>query len=443
MPGDPVFPLPTVNRMSDPQPSCPETYLSALGNRSGEPPIGSLMQKALAFPDLVSLAAGFVDPATLPAEETAAACAAILADPATARQALQYGSTFGHEGLRQVVLDRTRVLDCGAGPDADLRQVVLTPGSNQFLALVTQLACDPGDIVLCASPTYFVYLGLLQTLGVRAVGVDTDEDGLRPEALERTLASLTAAGERSRVKLIYVVPDCDNPCGRTTSVARREEILAVARRESLPGHPLYVLEDAAYRELRFDGPPLPSIRSFDRTGTTVLHAFTFSKSFSPGIRIGGGIVPRDWVDRLQGLKGNFDFGSPYFSQAIVAEVIRQGHFEPHLERLRSAYRIKRDAMLSALEAEFAGLEGVRWEAPAGGLYVWLTLPPEIDTGSEGKLFALALERGMIYVPGVYAFPEEGTPVRRNCIRLSYGVQGPERIGLGIRALAAAVRELLA
>lgn len=421
----------------------PPSFLSARGRRSVDSPIGVLMQRALARPELISLAAGFVDPATLPAEAVDAACRSVLASPASAKLALQYGTTAGDALLRRQVLTRLERLD---GPTAarHLDQVVLTAGSNQFLATVTALACDPGDVVLCTAPTYFVYLGLLENLGVRAIGVEMDGDGMKPEALEAALAECTARGERERVKLVYVVPDFDNPRGATLSLDRRKRILEIVERERdlHPEHPLYILEDAAYRELCFDGASLPSLLSLDASQDTVLHAFTFSKSLSPGVRVGGGIVPHGWVGRLLGMKGNDDFGSPHFSQRVVSEVLHSGAYEPHLETLRTAYKAKRDATLAALEVEFADLPGVQWQIPQGGLYVWLELPPEIDTGAEGALFGLAMDAGMIYVPGVYAFPAEGAAVRRSCIRLSYGVQPPERITLGVAALAKAVRRIL-
>jgi 2-aminoadipate transaminase len=171
----------------------------------------------------------------------------------------------------------------------------------------------------------------------------------------------------------------------------------------------------------------------------VIYTHTFSKSFSPGMRVGWGILPPSLVEPICEQKGNLDFGSPHFNQHVMATVLDERLFEPHLERLRSAYRAKRDAMLSALDEHLASLPGVRWARPDGGLYVWLELPADVATGPGGPLFDRALEAGVIYVPGEYCYASEGVPIARNTIRLSFGVQPPERIREGIAALARAVR----
>jgi 2-aminoadipate transaminase len=249
------------------------------------------------------------------------------------------------------------------------------------------------------------------------------------------------AGELHRVKAIYVVSYFDNPSTATLSLERRPQIVELAQRWSR-AHTIHVIDDAAYRELRYDGPDLPSLRSFDADGETVIYTHTFSKSFSPGMRVGWGILPASLIEPVCEQKGNLDFGSPHFNQHIMATVLDERLLEPHLERLRQAYRAKRDAMLSALNEHLASLPGVRWARPDGGLYVWLELPAEISAGVDGPLFERALAAGVIYVPGEFCYAAEGVPVARNTIRLSFGVQTPERIREGVKALASALREAL-
>jgi 2-aminoadipate transaminase len=206
---------------------------------------------------------------------------------------------------------------------------------------------------------------------------------------------------------------------------------------------IHVISDAAYRELRYWGDDVPSLRSFDEEGDTVIATETLSKSYSPGIRIGWGFLPKHLVDPVCNQKGNIDFGSPNFNQHLMAKVFELGLFDPHVERIRTGYRNKLSAMLDAAEELLGPIPEVTWIRPAGGLYVWLRLPPQFDAGPNGPLFDLAISRGVLYVPGQYCFPSEGEPVQRNTLRLSFGVQPCDKIRAGMAALAQAIRETLA
>jgi 2-aminoadipate transaminase len=300
---------------------------------------------------------------------------------------------------------------------------------------------DPGDVVICGAPSYFVYLGTLANLGARPVGVETDEHGLIPDSVEATLCRLDAAGELARVKAIYVTTSFDNPTGVTLSLDRRAQLVELAERWSRHGK-IHLIEDAAYRELRYRGRDLPSLWSLDAGGDTVIHAGTFSKSFSPGIRVGWGVLPPHLLEPVLAAKGTLDFGSPNFNQVVMAAVIQQGLFESHVEALRRGYRGKLDAMLDALTEFMAPRDGVQWFRPEGGLYVWLRLPDGIDTGLSGRLFDRAVEEGVLYVPGRYCYPNEGPPAPDNMIRLSFGIQSPAAIRRGVESLARAVRQVI-
>lgn len=418
----------------------PETRLSRRSAWAAGQPISDLMHRALAKPDLISLAAGFVDQHTLPVEPTRRALEQMLGQETPAQAALQYGTTHGYPPLRRALADRHLEADGGADSQGEisLDQVVLTAGSNQLLHLVGESLLDPGDIVLCAAPTYFVYLGTLHNMGARTVGVPTDECGLIPEALDETLERLEAAGDLPRVKAIYVVTYFDNPRGLTLPAERRAAIVEIARRWSRHGR-IYVISDAAYRDLRYSGEDVPSLRAFDEAGDTVVVAGTFSKSFSPGIRVGWGILPPALIEPVCNQKGNLDFGSPNFAQHLMHRVMELGLLKPHIELIRQSYRAKLSAMLSAADAHLSSIDGVDWIEPQGGLYMWLKLPKHVDAGTGGRLFDLALAEGMLYVPGGYCYPGEGEPVHPNTIRLSFGVQPQPRIQLGIEKLARAIR----
>ncbi|MEQ8790158.1 MAG: PLP-dependent aminotransferase family protein [Pirellulaceae bacterium] len=418
----------------------PDLLLSQRANWAEGQPISDLMARALANPQLISLAAGFVDQQSLPAGETRQALEALFTDPVETRRALQYGTTPGYPPLREALLESTRAADGDALDNVTVDQLVLTAGSNQLLHLVVECLLDPGDIVLCASPTYLVFLGTLNNLGARSVGVASDDDGLIPEALKETLARLDAQGELERVKALYLVPYFDNPGGVTIPRQRREEIFEIVQRWSHKGR-IRIIEDNAYRALRYSGDDTPSMLGLDADGDTVIVAGTFSKSYSPGIRVGWGILPRDLVTPVCNQKGNIDFGSPNFSQHLMAKVLQLGLYYPHIEMLRRTYREKLAAMLAAADELLSPLPDVHWRRPRGGLYVWLHVPPHVDTGPSGRLFDAAIAEGMLYVPGQFCFPTEGEPAQRNAIRLSFGVQTPSGIRQGIAALARAIRDV--
>jgi 2-aminoadipate transaminase len=400
------------------------------------------MAKTLARPDLISLAAGFVDSETLPIETTRLAAEAILSDPQKARLSLQYGSTIGYPPLREAVLDRMLQADGRTAGELNVsaEQVVIMPGSNQLLFLLGDVLMDPGDIVICAAPGYFVYLGTLANLGVKAVGVETDDQGIIPQAVEEELLRRKTAGELQRVKAIYVTSYFDNPSGITLPMKRRAELVELAKRWSHQSK-LYIIEDVAYRELRYYGDDLPSLRSFDPEGDTVVQAGTFSKSYSPGIRVGWGILPPALLRPVLAEKGNLDFGSPNFNQLLMSAVLELKLFDEHVRRVRDNYRDKLDAVLQAADEFLAPLKGVRWVRPTGGLYVWLRLPEEIDAGIEGPLFDKAVDQGVLYVPGEYCYPGEGLPVQKNTIRLSFGIQCRLSLRRGVESLARAIRKL--
>lgn len=407
-------------------------------------PISYLMREALARPELISLAAGFVDQATLPVESTREAVDYVLSEPAHGRAALQYCGTMGDPVLRELLLARMQAADNirASMDNRSVDQVILTAGSNELLYLASITLLDPGDIVLCAAPSYFVYLGGLTNLGARSVGVAVDEEGIVPEALQSALERCEAIGESRKVKAIYVTSYFDNPSSITMSAARRIQLVEIAKRWSRDHHKIHIIEDAAYRDLRYYGDDIPSIASVDDDGDTVIHTGSFSKSYCPGLRVGWGVLPKDLVAPICNQKGNINFGAPHFSQQVIAAVLKLELFDDHIERLRSEYRKKLQALLAAAEEHFGDFSSVSWLPATGGLYVWMKVAG-VDTGAQGPLFERALAEGMMYVPGVHCYPQEGEPARNDMIRLSFGVQPAERIRQGMGALAVAVRETLA
>lgn len=422
----------------------PRISLSAASERTSSSAISALMQTALANPDLVSLAAGFVDQATLPILATAHEVGELAADAAEGRRALQYGTTSGDPALRSRLLGLLEADErVPEGSYANLLpRTVVTTGSQQLLYLIAEALLDPGDIVLVESPTYFVFLGVLESRGARVVGVETDEDGLKPDSLDDTLAALHAEGHLGRVKLIYTVSEHSNPSGISLAGDRRAALVALARRWST-NHRIFVLEDSAYRGLTYDGAEPPSVWRHDPEGETVILARTFSKTFSPGLKTGYGVLPIALVEPVLRLKGNHDFGSSNFNQVLLERLIADGSYDRQVQLLAATYRAKRDVMLDALDEHLGEYEGVHWTRPSGGLYVWLTLPEGLDAGLAGPLYQRCLIEGVLYVPGAYSFADEPRPAPRNHARLCFGVPGEVNLAEGVRRLAKALAGCLA
>jgi len=460
---------------------------SARAQRTGAQPISYLMAQAVDNPDLISLAAGLVDYPTLPSDEAARLLSDILKtveqDGETdvvemGKIAMQYGTTQGHAGLRQKLLEHMAALDSVTPADlgATADDVVITTGSQQLLFMLTDVMVDPGDIVITPWPSYFVYTGTLKTFGAEVRCVDIDQNGVIPEKLDELLAQLQAAGDLPRVKIVYIVDYHQNPTGITLAADRRPQIFDIVNRYSTD-HRILLLEDAAYRELTYHGAPpaskrlrdsgrfgrLPSgyllrfriyffltyhgappasIKKYDTTNECVALVQTFSKPFAPGLKTGYGLMPAPLVEAVINQKGNHDFGSSNLCQHLLLSAMEGCVYRSQVDRLCQAYKLKSQTMLDALTEHLGDFrpEQTHWTNPTGGLYVYLTLPEHIDTSRDGELFKRCLSQGVIYVPGDYCYPDDATrTVPRNHMRLSFGVPTIEQISEGIARLAKAIK----
>lgn len=416
------------------------SFLSSLARRSSDPAISWLMKLTLDQPHLISLAAGFTDNETLPVAEVSELIAGLEHDDAAARAALQYGSTAGDAELRQLTLDRVCAQD-GIAPGAALTadDVVITNGSQQLLYLLSEVLCDPGDIVLVEDPTYFVYLGICEALGIEATPVRLEPDGISPDDLKRTLQRLMDNGTLDRLKFVYLVTYFQNPTGWTSSFEKKREAFAILRHyEAAAGHPIFVLEDAAYRDLRFAGPDTPSLKSLDTTNERVAYSNTYTKPFATGIKVGYGVLPRSLMRHVLRSKGNHDFGSANFNQCLIARALRTGVYDQHLPKMHAGYRRRKELMGGALRKYFPS--SAKWQEANGGLYFWPELPAQHDTSRDGAIFRAALDAGVLYVPGDLCFAN--SPLRprpKNCMRLSFGGTPSSQIEEGIKRLGTVLR----
>ena len=370
--------------------------------------------KVTAQPEVISLAGGLPAPELFPAAELAALAPEVLREEGGG--ALQYSTTEGYPPLREWIAAH---MNQGWGTRVDASQVLVTTGSQQGLDLTAKLFLDAGDLVLLESPTYLAALQAFRVFEPRLVGVPTDDDGMDMAALARLL-------ERERPKLVYVVPDAQNPSGRTWSVERRRRLAELAARHGVP-----VVEDAAYADVVFEGGVPPAIQSFDRAGL-VITLGTFSKVLCPGLRLGWLAAAPALREKYVVLKQSADLHTPSLSQVLAHRWLQSADFPAHLEKIRALYRERRDVLVRALEEE---LPQCRFTRPAGGLFVWLELPEGIDARD---LLARCVERKVAFVPGAAFFAGEE---RRNTARLNFSNMPPERLREGVRRLAAALREM--
>ena len=362
-------------------------------------------------PDVISLAGGLPSPKTFPVSEFAAACAEVLATDGQA--ALQYAASEGYAPLRQAVAD---MLPWDVSPD----QVLITTGSQQGLDLIAKVLIDPGSKVLVETPTYLGALQAFSPMEPTAVSVASDAEGVLPDDL---------AAKAADARFIYLLPNFQNPTGRTMSEARRAAVSAAAQAAGLP-----IIEDNPYGELWFDeAPPLPLTA---RNPEGCIYLGSFSKVLAPGLRLGFLVAPKALYPKLLQAKQAVDLHTPIFTQRMVSTVMKDGFLDRHVPKIRALYKGQRDAMVSALQREMKGLD-VEFNVPKGGMFLWLRLPEGIDTT---PLLAQAVERHVAFVPGAPFYA--GEPDVRT-LRLSFVTASEEQIATGIAALADTVREALA
>ncbi|HEY1662860.1 MAG TPA: PLP-dependent aminotransferase family protein [Verrucomicrobiae bacterium] len=418
--------------------------LSKLGRRTALPPISWLMQTALSRPKLISLAAGFTDNPTLPTELSRKLLGEILREPKIGQPAMQYGITAGENNLRDLTARHLQKLD-GVKPAAashSAGRLMITGGSQQLLYMTLEALCDEGDIILVEDPTYFVFLSILQSRGIRARGVKLHSDGIDLAHLETVLQRLKKSGELRRVKALYLVTYFQNPTGALTTFKKKSGALKLLKKfERAAGHPLYLLEDAAYRELRFTGDDVPSALMLPRADKEVIYTGTYSKPFAPGARLGFGILPEPLFTAVQRIKGNHDFGSANLLQQLLARALQTGLYDKHVAKIEKRYGQKARVMKEALAEHFpAGVE--IWES-GGGLYFWARLPGGISAGMDSKVFQAALKADVLYVPGELCYADD--PARRkavNELRISFGSASETNIREGIKRLGNVLKKFV-
>jgi 2-aminoadipate transaminase len=375
------------------------------------------MSALIERPGVISFAPGQPSPETFPVDAFQDIVREIIARDSAA--AFQYILTRGVGALVAAVGEYARA----KGISATAAETILTEGSQQGLDLVTRVLVDPGDVVLVELPSYIGATAAFRAAQARMVGVRLEDDGLDLEDLRRRHREAAAGGHA--VKFLYVVPSFQNPSGISHSLEKRRGLLAAA--EELD---LLIVEDDPYGDLYFEADPLPTLKSLDEGGR-VVYLSSFSKILAPGLRTAFLIGPEDLLAKVEIAKQSANLCGSGLDQRVVLACLQRGLIEEQKARIRPYYRAKRDAMLAALEAEMPG--GTRWTRPAGGLFVWATLPEGMDAEA---LIEAAVERGVAYVPGAPFFVD-GTGART--MRLTFAKETADAITEGVRRLGQVVR----
>lgn len=363
-------------------------------------------------PEVISFAGGLPSPETFPVERMRAAFDRVLSREG--KVALQYGPTDGYLPLRQYLADYLSTADSKILPE----QIMMVSGSQQGLDLLGKVLVDEGSKVLVETPSY---LGALQAFSVyqaKFESVDTDDHGLLPSSV---------AEKGAGARLLYALPNFQNPTGRTLSVERRFELIETCARLGLP-----IVEDNPYGDLVYRGDPLPKLLTMNPSG--VVYMGSFSKVLTPGIRLGYIVAPVPLIRKLEQAKQAADLHTATLTQMVVYEVIKDGFLQEHIPTIRTFYSGQCDVMLNAMATHFP--EGVTWTRPEGGMFIWVTLPKHINSK---ELLDAAIAQNVAFVPGAPFYANEPAT---NTFRLSFVTVSPERINQGVAILGQLIKARL-
>lgn len=367
-------------------------------------------------PGLISFAGGLPAPELFPVKELIEINEEVLKNHSN--QALQYGLTEGYGPLRKAIAKRMEKVHVKTHGE----NILVISGSQQGLDFTAKIFLDKDDVVLCESPTYLGAINAFKAYEPKFVEVETDKDGMVMEDLEKKLK------ENKNIKLIYVIPDFQNPSGITWSINRRKKLVELANK-----YDVVIVEDSPYGELRFEGEILPAVMHYD-TQDRVIFLGTFSKTLCPGMRIGWVAASKEILNKYILVKQGADLQSSTITQMEIARFMEEYDYDGHIEKIKEVYGKRRDLMMDTIKKEFP--EGIKYNYPEGGLFTWIELPECIDTR---KLALKALEENVAFIPGGSFYPNGG---HENAFRLNFSNMEEDRIVEGIKRLGKVLKEEL-
>jgi 2-aminoadipate transaminase len=368
-------------------------------------------------PEIISFAGGLPAPELFPVKEIKEISGIVLDEMGP--ESLQYDITEGYPPLRQQISERmNKVLKT----ELTENNILIVCGSQQGLDFSGKVFLDVNDVVLCESPTYLGAINAFKSYEPQFKEVPTDDFGMIPEELEKILKTT------KNVKLIYAIPDFQNPTGKTWTLERREKFMKIIEKYEIP-----VVEDNPYGELRFDGEILPSLKSMDKKGL-IIHLGTFSKTFCPGLRVGWIAASEDILEKYIFIKQSADLHTSSFSQRIISKMLENYDFDERVSRLKKLYKGRRDLMIKTIAEEFP--EGLKYTNPEGGLFTWVELPEKYNAR---EFLDECIKNNVAIVPGGSFFPNGG---HENSFRLNYSNMPDEKIVEGIKRLSKVLKEYL-
>jgi len=368
-------------------------------------------------PEIISFAGGLPAPELFPIEGVKKADAAVLDE--SGMTALQYTTTEGYDPLRTWIAER---LNKRNGTSMDKDNIMITHGSQQALDLAGKVFLDEGDVVLCESPTYLAAITAFRSYGCEFVDISTDENGMIMSELRK------AMDENDRIKLIYIVPNFQNPTGRTWSLERRKELAEISAEKRIA-----VIEDDPYGEIRFEGRDIRSVQSLDAAGN-VLSTGTFSKIFCPGFRIGWIAGDKRIIRKFVLVKQGTDLQCNTFAQMSISKYLEQNDIDAHIRIIRETYKKRRDLAVMTMKENFP--KGVTFTEPEGGLFAWIELPGHMNARD---VLVRCLERKVAFVPGGSFFANGG---HENTLRINFSNMPEDRIVTGLKIMAEVFKEFM-
>ena len=376
--------------------------------------IREAMKMIAANPGTISFAGGLPDPNLFPAEAMKAATDKILTENPNA--ALQYGLTLGRVSLREKIVEIMK----REGVETTVDNIAITTGSQQAITVAAMLLLEEDSVIITENPSYLGAFAAFKPFATNYVGVDCDEDGMLMDELEKILKNTPKA------KMIYVIPNFQNPSGRTWSLERRKMLLELATKYDLP-----ILEDNAYGEVRFEGERIPSIKSIDTEGR-VIYLGSFSKILSPGLRVGWACADKEVILKYELVKNGLDLQSAELAQMQVDGFLEENDLDEHIAKINSVYKERRDIMLKTIDEEFP--KEAKYFYPKGGMFIWVELPSHVNTR---ELLVKAIQKKVGFVPGGSFYPNGDC---ESSMRLNFSTMENDKIVKGIKILGSILKE---
>lgn len=365
--------------------------------------------------NIISFAAGLPDPKLYPMEDLKKATEEMYAKEG--QKAFSYGLTKGYGPLLDLLVKRMKEKE---GVECTRENICVLSGSQQGLGLAAMMFIDEGDVVITENPSYLGAINAFRPYGAEFLGVDTDDDGIVVEDLERVLA------ETPKAKLLYVIPNFQNPTGKAWTLERRKRFMEVVSK-----YDVVVVEDNPYGEIRFKGEPLPDLKSMDEKGQ-VVYLGSFSKILSPGMRVAWVCAAPEVAAKVEALKETNDLQSPELTQMLATYYMNMFDLEAHIKKIQDTYKKRADLMIEMIEKHFP--PQIKFTRPEGGMFLWLELPEGLDSDA---ILDDAIAAGVAYIPGESFFAHEGV---KNTVRMNFTVVTEEQIREGMEVLGNVFRK---